>query len=293
MKKFKLLLLAMLAVFVFTGCNEQVPAGHVGKILGKSGFQPEVFPPSKVWLANNIWNINHEKLVLVETTTEKYNEPITVLLADKLELSADIIFRCRINSDDEKVINGIFNDIKVGNDLHVSTDEVYNIYGKMIVLNTAREVISKYNVDEVNTNYARITQELYQAVAPKLEGLPIEISDITIGNIKYPKIVTDAIEKAKERRMQIEEMEAEVQKRLTEAKGREELAKTEYNIKMMEAKRIRDYNKMISEGVNQNLLELRKLEVQERMVDAIQENKNVIYMPMDMMSGVSMMRSIQ
>lgn len=293
MKKIKVLLFTILAVFVFTGCNEQVPVGHVGKILGKSGFQPEVYPPSKVWLANNVWNLNHEKLVLVETTTQKYVEPITVLLADKLELSADVIFRCRINSDEEKVLNAIFNDIKVGDDLLITTDDVYSIYAKMLILNTAREVISKYNVDEVNTNYARMTQELYQAIYPKLEGLPIEISDITIGNIQYPKIVTDAIGKAKERRMQIEEMEAEVQKKLTEAKGREELAKTEYNIKMMEAKRIRDYNKMISEGVNQNLLELRKLEVQEKMVEAIQENKNVIYMPMDMMNGLNMMRTIQ
>ena len=65
----KLSLLTVISLFIFTGCNEQVPAGTVGKILGKTGFQPEVYPPSKVWLENNIWNFNPEKLVLVETTT--------------------------------------------------------------------------------------------------------------------------------------------------------------------------------------------------------------------------------
>lgn len=292
MKKIKVLMFSLLAMFLFTGCNEQIPAGHVGKILGTSGLQPEVYPPSKVWLSNNIWNINHEKLILVETTTQKYNEPITVLLADKLSLEADIIFRGRINADDEKVLNAIFNDIKLDDNL-ITTDEVYNIYGKMIVLNTAREVISKYNVDEVNTNYARITVELYEALKPKLEHLPIEISDVTIGNIKYPEIVTKAIETAKERRMLIEKEEAEVQIALTKAKGQEEVAKAQYNIKMLEARRLRDYNKMISEGVNDNLLRLRQLEVQEKMVEAIQENKNVIYMPMDMMDGATHMRTIQ
>ena len=159
------LLIAVIALLT-TGCNEIVPAGTKGKILGPSGWQPEVYPPSKVWLANNVWNINHEKLFLVQTTTKKYVQPITVLLSDKLTLSAEIVFRGRIEGND-KVINTIFNDLPMDDDI-VTVDEVYNTYAKMIVLNTAREVISKYNVDEVNTNYQRITIELYKAIEPKL-----------------------------------------------------------------------------------------------------------------------------
>jgi regulator of protease activity HflC (stomatin/prohibitin superfamily) len=232
-----------------------------------------------------------EKLFLVQTTTKKYTQPIKVLLSDKLTLKAEIVFRGRI-TDNDKVINYIFNDLPM-NDNVVTTDEVYNTYGKMIVLNTAREVISKYNVDEVNKNYHRITIELYEAIKPKLKGLPIQISDVTIGNIEYPEIVTKAIEQAKERRMAIEKEQAQVQIELEKAKGREQVAKAEYRIKMLEAKRIRDYNKMIEQGVTPNLLKLRTLEVQEKMVQAIQDNKNVIYMPMDMMNGVSMMRQVK
>lgn len=288
----KSLLIIAASLLIFTGCYQQVPAGHVGKILGKNGFQPEIYPPSKVWLEEFL-TTTPEKLVLVETTTKKYSEPIDVLLQDKLNLKAEIVFRGRIKSDNEKILNAIFNDINVGEDMLIEVNDVYNVYGKMIVLNTAREVISKYNVDEINQNYARITVELYNSLKPKLDNLPIEISDVTIGNIQYPEIVTKAIEASKEKRMLIEREEAEVQIRLAKAKGQEEIAKAEYNIKMMEAKRIRDYNQMISEGVNDNLLKLRQLEVQEKMVDAIQNNQNTIYMPMDMMNGVGMMRNIK
>lgn len=257
----------LLALLVFTGCNEQVPQGTVGKILTKNGFEPEVYPPSKVWVDNGITAMNPDKLILVETTTEKYNEPITVVLQDKLELSADVIFRCRINTSDPKILNPIFNDIKL-DDALITTKEVYNIYAKMIVLNTARDVISKYNVDEVNVNYGRITTELYLAIKPKLQGLPIEISDVTLGSIKYPKIVIEAIEKSTERRMYIEQENANVQIALAKAKGQEEVAKATYNIKMLEAAQIRDYNKMIASGLTPELIKLKELELDKYRVDA-------------------------
>ena len=289
MKKIITMLLIGLSL-MFSACNETVPAGTVGKIMGKNGWQPEVYPPSKVWLSET-FTTTPEKLFLVQTTTKKYVQPIKVLLKDKLTLRAEIVFRGRINSS-PKIINAIFNDMTM-NDNIVTTDEVYNIYGKMIVLNTAREVISKYNVDEVNKNYARITVELYNAIKPKLAGLPITISDVTIGNIEYPEIVTKAIEQAKERRMAIEKEQAQVQIELEKAKGREAVAKAEYRIRMLEAKRIRDYNKMIEQGVTNNLLKLRRLEVQEKMVEAIQNNKNVVYLPMDMMNDVTHFKSLK
>jgi len=258
MKKIVLYIMLALSVIMMSGCNEQVPAGYVGKIMGKNGWQSEVYPPSKVWLANNIWNINHEKLFLVQTTTQKFVQPIKVLLKDKLTLNAEIVFRGRITQN-KKILNALFNDMPM-NDNVVHTAEVYNTYGKMIVLNTARDVISQYTVDDVNKNYERITVELYQALVPKLKGLPIDISDVTIGHIEYPKIVTEAIEKAKQRQMAIQQEKAQVQIEVTRAKGREQVALANYKVKMLEAKQIRDFNKMIASGLTPSLIELKKIE---------------------------------
>lgn len=67
--------------------------------------------------------------------------------------------------------------------------------------------------------------------------------------------------------MAIEEAEARVQIRLTELKGKEEEAKAQYNIKMLEGKRIRDYNKLIIQGITPDLITLRRLELREKELE--------------------------
>lgn len=261
----KKLLLIPALLLALTGCYEQVPAGHQGKIMGKTGFQPEIYPPSNVWLEEFFTTVS-EELYLVQTTTRKYVEPVQVKLSEeKLNVTLDVNFRGRITSNNQ-VVNSIFNDLHM-NDHVVTTDEVYEVYGRQLIMNTTRAVVSKYNVDDLPKNYARISKELYQALAPKLAGLPIELSEITIGQIDYPEVVEQAIKISTQKRMAIEEEQAKVQIKLTEAAGREELAKAEYNIKMMEGKRIRDYNEITSKGITPDLIKLRELELREKELD--------------------------
>jgi len=61
---------------------------------------------------------------------------------------------------------------------------------------------------------------------------------------------------------------------------------------MQEAKRQADYNRMLGKSVTPQFLELRRLEVQQAMVDALKNNQNVIYMPYDMMNKGNMLLQI-
>ncbi len=266
-KKIKILLILIVAMIGMTACNEQIPQGTVAKVLGPTGFQPEVYPPGVINIDNGFFTFERkkERLIFVETTTQKFNEPIKVLLKDKLTLSFEVIFRGR-NTTSKKRLDAIFNDMKI-NDNIITTQEVYDVYGKMIIMNTARSVVSKYNVDEVNINYERITAELYKALKPKLAYLPMDISDVTIGAIKYPESVTAAIENANKRRMAIDTQKAQTQIELTEKRGQEQLALANYKIKMLEAKRIRDYNSITAKGITPQLLKLRELELAEKALD--------------------------
>lgn len=264
---FKTFIVAIFATFIMTGCNVQIPQGTVAKVLGPTGFQPEIYPPGVVNIDNGLFTTakKEERLILVETTTEKFSEPIKVLLKDKLELKFEVVFRGR-NTTDPKRLNAMFNDIKLtGN--KITTQQVYETYGKMIIMNTARAVVSRYNVDEVNVNYQRITSELYQELLPKLKTIPMDISDVTIGAIEYPISVTSAIEAANKRRMEITTQEAQTQIELTKKTGQEQLAEADYRIKMLEAKRIRDYNEMTAKGITTELITLRKLELQDKELD--------------------------
>ncbi|WP_330925023.1 SPFH domain-containing protein [Candidatus Sororendozoicomonas aggregata] len=246
--------LTLLLAMLLTGCgHEQVPPAHVGKLLTTTGYSPDIYPPSRVRVGLR------ESLVLIETGTKTYKEPLTIIMQDKLTLTADVRFRARVDSTSKPVLNAMFNDIVPTKGL-VSLDKVYQTYGKMIVRNKSREVLSRYSVEDVHKNYARISGEIYQSVTKAASALPIKITDVALGNIKYPATITRAAELAKERELQIAQEEAQVQIELTKKAGQQQLAEADYKIKMTQARTLRDQNRTIAEGISPELLELKRIE---------------------------------
>lgn len=254
---------------------ETVPPTAKGKILTTSGYSQDVLEPGKYTL----WG--RDEMILLQTNTATYKESVKVILQDKLTITAEVRFRGRI-SGSPKTINAMFNDIVPGDDQLVEFSEVYSVYGRMAVRNKTREVLSKYNVEDVHKNYARLSGEISQALVSSLENTPLEISDIALGDIAYPQVVTDAVAMAKERKMAIEKEQAQAQIELTKKKNERLLAEADYQIEITRAKAIRDKNKIIGQGITKQLLQLRALEVQEKMA----ENKNAVFMPYEAMGSV-------
>jgi len=274
MKRISYIIIFALILCVYSCGWETVPPTAKGKILTTSGYSPDVLEPGKYTL----WG--RDELILLQTNTATYQENVKVILQDKLTITADVRFRGRIAGTDA-VINSMFNDITPGDDEMVAFNEVYAIYGRMAVRNKTREILSKYNVEDVHKNYARLSGEITQALAKALKDTPLEISDIALGNIAYPKVVTDAITNAKERKMAIEKEQAQAEIELTKKKNERLLAEANYQIEITKAKAIRDKNKIIGEGVTPELIELRRLEVLEEMA----QNKSAVFMPVEAMSS--------
>lgn len=274
----KLLTISLLALcLVITGCGPvTVPPAHKGKFLTPSGYQPEILPSGKYWEGIR------EDLVLIETNTQTYKEVVKVVLKDKLTLTVEIRFRGRINGTDN-IINTMFNDIVAGQDNIVQFDEVYAIYGRMAVRNKTREIISQYSVDDVHKNYARLSGEIAKVLDEALNSTPLEISDVSLGDIRYPDVVTQAIEAAEERRLAITKEEAQAEIELTKKKNERLLAEADYQVRMTKAKAIRDENLIIGEGVTSQLLELKRLEVAEKLAENANESSKV-FLPVEALS---------
>lgn len=268
--------LALLLIAVtIAGCSfDVVPPATKGKILTTSGYSPDVLEPGKYTL----WG--RDELVLLQTDTRTYKEPVNVILADKLTLNVDVRFRGRIDGS-QKIINAMFNDVVAGEDMLVAFLEVYNVYGRMTVRNKTREIISAYTVEDVHKNYGRLSKEVGVAITKALEGTPLQISDVALGNIQYPDLVTKAVEQAKERELAIKKEQAQAEIELTKKKNERLLAEAQYQIEITKAKAVRDKNKIIGEGVTPELIELRRLEVLEAMA----ANKSAVFMPVEAMSS--------
>jgi regulator of protease activity HflC (stomatin/prohibitin superfamily) len=275
MKLSKYALLATL-VLGMTGCGfYTVPPASKGKILTTSGYQPEVLNPGKYTL------YGRDSLVTLDTSTKVYSEIVDVVLSDKLTLKVDVRFAGRI-AGTPSVINTMFNDIVAGEDKQINFNEVYAVYGRMIVRNKTREIISEYNVDEVHSNYKRISAQIAESIAVAFVTTPLEISNIAIGSIVYPSIVTASIEANEERRLGIEKEEAQAAIDIVKKKNERLLAEADYQIEMIKAEAIRDKNKIIGEGVTPELLKLRALEVQEKMAS----NKAAVFMPYEAFTSI-------
>lgn len=272
----RLMKIKLLSLFIIIGIlsacsHKNVPPASKGKWLGPSGYSPEILEPGryKKW-----WFVDKRQLVILETNTDTYTEKVSIVLKDKLTLNADVRFRGRIAGSDE-IINLMFNDVKAGKDKLVTFNEVYRVYGKMVVRNKAREIMSQYTVEDVHSNYARISKEIGSSLSEHLQKSPIELSDIALGKISYPDVVTKAINTAKERELAIKKEQAQAEIDLTKKKNERLLAEANYQIEITNAKAIRDKNKIIGEGVTEDLLKLRALEVQEAMA----KNGSAVFMP--------------
>lgn len=274
-------IISILLVTFLAGCSfDTIPPTTKGKILTTSGYSPDILEPGKYTL----WG--RDTMILLETNTNTYKEAVKVILSDKLTLHVDIRFRGRIHGT-ESIINSMFNDVIPGKDNRVSFNEVYKIYGQMAVRNKTREIVSQYTVEDVHKNYSRISKEIAVSLVDALKSTPLQISDVALGNVTYPSVVTQAIDAAKERELAIKKEEAQAAIDLTKKKNERLLAEADYQIKITRAKAVRDSNKIIGTGITKELLALRNLEVQELMAEAMKANGNsTVFMPYEAMTSI-------
>jgi len=265
------LLIAMLAA----GCSrETVPPAAKGKILSTTGYSVDVKETGKHWL---YW---WEQLVVLDTSTQTISEKVTVKLQDDLDLTFDVNFRTRIGGS-ESTINSMFNDIK-HQDYNVTLPMVYRVYGRDVVHKTAREVVSSYYTKEISKNFKKINEELHAELSAAMKNSPLEVSNITIGAVQWPTLITEAIEKQQSRELAIQTEVNDQAVKMVQKENELKLAQADYEVRMTKAKAIRDENRITAEGLNPVLLQYRQIEMMEKMA----ENQNAVFMPFEAMSSV-------
>lgn len=138
-----------------------------------------------------------------------------------------------------------------------------------------------FKILDVNQNYARINQELQRAIMGAAKSTPLQVTSVLMGGISYPKVITDAIELQKQRELDIKRIEAEQEATIRKKEAELVNARKQKEIDLLKASSIRDQNKIISAGINNQLLEYRRLEVQEKMAEQLGNNGSVVFYPYD------------
>ena len=89
----------------------------------------------------------------------------------------------------------------------------------MALRTNAKRAVTSQRASNSDSIKAKIFKQLVQRV----KGTPVEIMEVMVSNIDPPKIISDAVEKARERKEQIQQEKADQAKKSLVEKNRQKL----------------------------------------------------------------------
>ncbi|RMA97297.1 prohibitin family protein [Hydrogenothermus marinus] len=167
----------------------------------------------------------------------------------------------------------------------------WNWEDKMInptIRDIVRDVIGQYPAEQLPIKRQEIGTKIEQGIEKSIKEVShnkVEVVGVQLRDIKLPPRIAQKIEE-----VQIAKQEAEKMKYVEEkAKKQQEIkrieaetkkiqkviaAEAEAEKKIKEAEGIAKANKLISQSIDKNVLKWRELEIQEKLMEALKENKN-------------------
>jgi len=228
-----LLAVLVFALSAFTGCGKTVPSGARGVYFNwRAGTDvTRSFSEGWQWIAP--WN----KLYLYDVRVKDSQEKLSILTKDQLNIQTDLSVRFRPLPEEVAA-------------LHKETGpDFYAIVIRPIIRNQTREVIAEYESIAAYTKRVEIQKAIFDGIVEKLKGKHIKIEAVMLRNMDFPKSVTEAIERKLAMKQEAEKMKFVLEKEGLEAER-----------KRVEARGIADFQKIVSQGINENLLRWKGIE---------------------------------
>ena len=147
-----------------------------------------------------------------------------------------------------------------------------------IVRDTVRDIIAKYPAEELPLKRSNIAQEIATSIidtVSRIKDNPLQITAVQLRNIILPERIARKIEEVQLAKQEAEKMKAYEEKAQREQRVRIIEAETMEKEKILKARGEAEANRLLSNSITQRLIEWKKLQIQEKMADAIKENPNV------------------
>ena len=233
----------------------KVPPGHVGIPIVFGNVGDTVYT-SGLHLKSPIADIT--KMSTQERRVSMIGKwQSRALSRDGMEVYIDVSWQYRVKGDKCAWIlrNKVYSDIE-----NYQKDYVYPELRRVV-----RDVVADYTAQDLYTKgRIKAGDDMYNLGNELLDKNGCELVAVNLRKVTLPKRVTEAIERKKEREQQSEEYDYKL-----------EVEKKEAERKRIEAEGIRDFQKIVVEGVTPSLLKWRSLEVAEKI--AASSNSKVVF----------------
>lgn len=272
----------LILITVLAGCSEQIPQGHVGKVLTSSGWNEGIHEAGYA----TCWG--RDELYLLETGDASHSESLNILCADSLNFRCDLVIVSRAKGDSASR-DAIFGRVKAEAQKNgrstITSNQLYETYVKPIVMPSAYDVVSKRSTDQIGAQMIEIKREVIQLCKERMsDDMPIELLVIDFTNTDFPETVTLANEARKKKEIDVEIARSEADIEEARAEGKLRAANKEYQAQLLEAKMVADANRIIGESLSENPLFLFWHQIKV-YGDAAKGPNNVFIVPYDAMGS--------
>ena len=278
-----------------TGCGRwiigekvEVPPAHVGRILTKNGYAPEVIPPSRFRLPNCFTYC--DKLILLEAADVPFIETMQIFMPDdKLNLSVDVRGTLTVSTDRvfvDQILDRVTSEPTDDYWTQIITAKrVYATYGVNTLRGVVRSELTKHSIADILDNRDAIGRSVHSAIVEKLveTKTPIRVSRFELADVQPPGVIVEAQQAAKQRQIDVQRAEADAQVDMVQAEKALEVAKLNRLVEREKAEAIAEQNIIAAESITPQLLAYRQLEVMERIYTELANGKNegLVVIPLD------------
>lgn len=256
MKKISMLLI--LGFFLYlSGCtNPSTPAGYEGyvkenpRVFGKGGFRGTLKGPGNFGVS--LWRNEVEN---VDFRPQTYAESFNILTKDEL----NIAFRFQtIIKVEPGTVKSVVEEY--------AGAQFYARYIREPLRAMVRKHVQTLKSREVKEKRKEIADAVTSELKAYLKDTPFIVLSGVVGNIDYPKVVTEAVEK-----------KLAAQQLLDEKETQREIAKKDAEIRIEEARGIAEAQKIINATLTKNYLQHEAINAQLKM--AASPNHTTVYIP--------------
>jgi len=236
--------------------NPYTPAGHEGhvyerpRVFGKGGLRGFLQGPGNYGVS--LWR---NEVINIDMRPNTYDEHFKILAKDDL----NVAFRFHA------VIS-----LKPG-----TVKEVVQNYGglnwykrfiKEPFRTFVRDAVQTYESREIKASRATIADGVSEKMTDHLKGSPFKLVSLVVGNVDYPDVVAQAVEK-----------KLAAQQLLEEKQVQRDIAKKDAEIRIEEAKGIAEAQKIINSTLTTNYLQHEAIQAQRAMASS--PNHTTVYIP--------------
>jgi hypothetical protein len=254
---FPFLLLLICLGAITTSCSyDDIPTGHLARVRNGDGFANEINGPGRV---HTWW---FQQLYTLETSDQRGEMRLSILCTDKLNFQFSIGLLYAVDQSKQEDVRGLFEEITpLGGGHNITAQQLFNMYIKDVVDQEARKVVSRYSTRAIVDKRTQIIQELVVAITEALKDSVVKVKRVTVNNMDFPKVITDAQIQRAQREVQLDTEKAQQRIRVLQAQNQLKLTELEYQQELVQASMIADSNKLIGGSITAEYLAWWQLKV--------------------------------